>query len=226
MANISDLTIEPRETFGTTTAQQRAHYSQWGEDLFIAKILSSSGGFYVDVGCNHPTELNNTYLFYERGWSGLCIDAMERFGPLYTQMRPRDRFIHSAVSAVDGDVAFYVGDDDALSSMVENRWTSQKVLVRSRPLDAILNENSVPSDFSLLSLDIEGLEVDALLALASTRYRPRVIIAEYQTIGRINLELQPALIALGYQILSVTRCNIIATADFAADWTIKRQMAS
>ena len=34
------------------------------------------------------------------------------------------------------------------------------------------------------------------------------------------------LIALGYQVLSVTRCNIIATRDLSADWAIKRQLAS
>ena len=226
MTNTSDSTVERQQTFGIPNAQKGAHYSQWGEDLLVAKILSSPDSFYVDVGCNHPIKFNNTYLFYERGWSGLCIDAMQSFGPLYAQMRPRDRFIHSAVSPVDGDVTLYVGDEDALSSMVENKWTPRKVTVRSRPLDRVLNENNVPSDFPLLSLDIEGLEVEALHALASTRYRPRVIIAEYQTIGKINLELQPMLIALGYQVLSVTRCNIIATRDLSADWAIKRQLAS
>lgn len=219
-------TTDRQQTFGIPAVQKSAHYSQWGEDLLAAKVLSSPEGYYVDVGCNHPAKYNNTYLFYERGWSGLCIDAMANFGPLYAQMRPRDRFIHSAVSAVDGDVSFYVGNEDALSSMIESKWTPQKVIVRSRPLGRILDENNVPSDFALLSLDVEGLEVDALHALDATRYRPRVIIAEYQTVGKINLDLQPALIALGYQILSVTRCNIIATRDLAADWAIKRQLAS
>ena len=226
MTNRSGPIIERQATFDTPRAQKAAHYSQWGEDLLAAKILSGPDAFYVDVGCNHPTKFNNTYLFYERGWSGLCIDAVQSFGPLYAQIRPRDRFIHSAVSAADRDVTLYVGNEDALSSMVENKWTPDKVIVRSRPLDHILSKNNVPSDFSLLSLDIEGLEVEALHSLASTHYRPRVIIAEYQTIGRINLELQPTLIALGYQILSVTRCNFIATCDLSADWAIKRELAS
>lgn len=221
----TDSTVEC-QIAGIPETQERVHYSQWGEDLLIAQILSSPVSFYVDVGCNHPTKFNNTYLFYKRGWSGLCIDAVQSFGSLYAQIRPRDRFVHSAVSAMDGDVAFYVGDEDALSSMVENEWTPRKLIVHSRPLDRLLRENNVPSDFQLLSLDIEGLEVEALRALASTRYRPRVIIAEYQTIGRINLELQPTLISLGYQILSVTRCNIIATREFSTDWAIKRQLAS
>lgn len=226
MTDSAASTIERQQSLHTPAAQKSAHYSQWGEDLLVARLLSSSDGFYVDVGCNHPTNFNNTYLFYLRGWSGLCIDAMQSFGPLYAQMRPRDRFIHSAVSAVDGDVAFYVGDEDALSSMVESKWTPRKVIVGSRPLDRILTENKVPSEFALLSLDVEGLEVEALRALEATQYRPRVVIAEYQTVGKINLELQPALITLGYQILSVTRCNVIATRNLSADWTIKRQLAS
>src|SRR5258707_446701 len=97
-----------------------SHYGQCGEDLIVAKVLTDSTGFYVDVGCNHPINGSNSYLFYQRGWRGVCIDAVASFGPLFAEARPRDQFVHSAVSLVDGDVAFHTGGDDALGSLVPN----------------------------------------------------------------------------------------------------------
>jgi FkbM family methyltransferase len=203
-----------------------AHYSQWGEDAFVAKILTGATGFYVDIGSNHPTHSNNSYLFYRRGWCGLCIDPHARFAPMYAATRPRDRFLNLAVSQTDGEVEFYVGDNPALSSLYPSELNPTKTTVRSKPLGAILKDESVPLDFELLSVDVEGAETEVLGMLDVSVYRPRVIVAEYQTNGQINTELQPFLIGRGYQIISVTRCNVIATACIDDDWAVKRGLAT
>jgi FkbM family methyltransferase len=215
-----------RQSHETSARSRRmVHYSQWGEDLVVAKILTADNGFYVDVGCHHPTTCNNTYLLYQRGWTGLCIDAVASFGPFYAETRPRDRFVYSAVSPTEGEVAFYVGNNNALGSLLQSKWIPQKVTVRAKPLRAILEEHQVPRDFAFLSIDVEGTEVEALRSLDFSLFRPRVIVAEYQTMGQINLDLQPFLLGFGYQIISVTRCNVIATNKFTEDWAIKRELA-
>ncbi len=39
-------------------------YSQFGEDVFLSEIFrNKTNGTFVDIGANHPTELNNTYKF-------------------------------------------------------------------------------------------------------------------------------------------------------------------
>jgi len=43
-------------------------YSQFNEDYFILEYLRERGGIregwiYIDVGANHPTLINDTYLF-------------------------------------------------------------------------------------------------------------------------------------------------------------------
>lgn len=42
-------------------------------------------GVYVDVGANHPDRMNNTKLFYERGWRGINIEPDK--GGLSTVLR-------------------------------------------------------------------------------------------------------------------------------------------
>ncbi|HEY8402846.1 MAG TPA: hypothetical protein VIK89_16380 [Cytophagaceae bacterium] len=57
----------------------RYSYSFTGEDRLIESILKpiiTRTGFYIDVGCNEPRFISNSFLFYRRGWRGVTIDPM------------------------------------------------------------------------------------------------------------------------------------------------------
>ena len=55
---------------------KKKSYSMDGEDLEIIKYFKNlNNGFYVDVGCYHPIEMNNTYLLYKKNWTGINIDV-------------------------------------------------------------------------------------------------------------------------------------------------------
>jgi hypothetical protein len=52
-------------------------YSQSGEDLildFLLYDLNIKPITYLDIGTNDPIEINNTYLFYTKGYSGVCVE--------------------------------------------------------------------------------------------------------------------------------------------------------
>lgn len=51
-------------------------YSQGGQDLFVVAMTEGlKKGFYLDIGCNHPVAINNTYLLEsEFGWNGILVD--------------------------------------------------------------------------------------------------------------------------------------------------------
>lgn len=51
-------------------------HSQSGQDLFIDRILHGKrDGTFLDIGCNHPIELSNTFaLETELGWKGILAD--------------------------------------------------------------------------------------------------------------------------------------------------------
>jgi len=53
-------------------------YSQCGQDIFVLSLLDRcKGGVFVDVGCQQPLEINNTFLLEERGWSGISLDIVD-----------------------------------------------------------------------------------------------------------------------------------------------------
>ena len=60
--------VVPHSNFG---------YSQFGEDIIIAYLfyyLKINKLLYLDIGANHPRYISNTFYFYERGGSGVCIE--------------------------------------------------------------------------------------------------------------------------------------------------------
>jgi hypothetical protein len=55
-------------------------YSQARQDQFVSYILKNSkNGFFIDIGCGDPVNINNSYFFEkELNWDGICIDISEQ----------------------------------------------------------------------------------------------------------------------------------------------------
>jgi FkbM family methyltransferase len=200
-------------------------YSQNGEDGIIAKIFwETTGykrtGFYVDVGCNHPIYNNNTFFFYQLGWNGICIDPHEAFREHYLKDRPRDVFAACAIADHDGSATLNYGEHISLASLLPSERNPRQCEVPCRRLSGLLSALHVPATFDILSVDVEGYEIEALKTLDLAMHRPRAMIVEYQTMSEINLDVQPFLVALGYQIIHMTAGNIIAINSVAEDWRL------
>jgi hypothetical protein len=61
------------------------NFSQAGQDMFVLSLLDGKrDGVFLDLGCNHPILINNTYLpESEFGWDGLSVDIDETYFPLF-----------------------------------------------------------------------------------------------------------------------------------------------
>ena len=87
---------------------KKRSYSMEGEDLEILRLSNNSNnGFYVDVGCYHPTHLNNTFLLYKKNWRGINIDLSKFSIDLFNYLRPEDENINCAISKVDDEIVYY-----------------------------------------------------------------------------------------------------------------------
>jgi hypothetical protein len=164
-------------------------YSFTGEDKIIEGILKPiiyKGGYYVDVGCNHPIFLSNTYGLYRKGWKGICIDANKALIKKYSYYRPKDKSIHALVSNKIEERAFYLAENDGLSTTEDSNLTeiiklgldykTQKHYTKT--LTSILSENNFPKNFDILSIDTEEHDFSVLTSLDFEIYRPKLIIVE------------------------------------------------
>ena len=202
-------------------ASNKGSYSQHGEDLALLQLLQQQmvRGPYVDVGCNHPFKLSNTYLLYRQGWRGLCIDPLPRFAPLYSRWRPEDRFSNMAVGETAGELPFHEFESDVLSTLdgdLARQYQSQGYRLRKRSsvriarLDAILQEQGLQAPLSLLSIDIEGHELAALRSLDLAHWQPALVCLEVATAdGHRNTDAIEHLQAQGYRVTLDLGLNLV-----------------
>lgn len=178
-----------------------------GRVLSIAKTLAATKGTYIEAGANDGLRQSNTLeLERELGWSGLLVEPSPvAFAQLHRN-RPSNTLVNAALvsrDAAGGAVkgAFRDGQltgtlDPSLFSRSADtpltRWDSvtlrlrravrlspkvSLVEVRTTTLDAAITEAGI-SRIDLLSLDVEGFELQALQGLDFARHRPRVIVLE------------------------------------------------
>ena len=160
-------------------------WSQDGEDVVLMD-LAQQPGIYVDVGAHHPTRFSVTRHLYEAGWHGVNIDASPGFTELFAAARPLDinveclvgapglrtfhRFVDPAYSTLDSDVAA------ALQERGVEKVGEEQIEVRS--LSSILHEFLPPQSLGLLSIDVEGADLEVLQSHDFDAYPPERVLVE------------------------------------------------
>lgn len=168
-------------------------YSQCGEDLivdFILNCLKISSPSYLDIGAYHPTHLSNTYLFYQKGYRGVCIEPDPILFAEIKKVRKRDTCLNVGIgtSHVDG-ADFYVMTSKTLNTFSReeaeryqsyNQRLEKIVQVPLIPIRTILEQRFVSCP-NFISLDVEGLDLQILRTFNFSKYRPEVFCIETLT---------------------------------------------
>lgn len=165
-----------------------ANYSQTGEDAIVRSLLDEyTPGFYIDVGCNDPITGSNTLSLYLHGWRGIAIDANERAIERFRQVRRRDIALCAAVSDEEREMVFHEFDFDLVSTLSEEvlpeyrgKWSERSQRkVKTQTLNALLDAYLPDgADIGLLSIDVEGHDLQVLRSIDLDRYRPKLILVE------------------------------------------------
>jgi thiol-disulfide isomerase/thioredoxin len=164
-------------------------FSFTGEDRILESLIKkriSENGFYVEVGCNHPKFLSNTYSFYRKGWRGLCIDANPKFDRLFQKYRPKDIFVNALVSNTETEREFYTVKNDVLSTVdfeVASNYQKEGLgfemtKLRTYTLAGLLLKNNVSKDFDLLIVDAEEHDREVLAGMDWDNFRPKWVVVE------------------------------------------------
>jgi hypothetical protein len=158
----SERSIRRREEVARISAHSLLwHYgnvhSQLGQDGILAEVLRRlqlSTGWFVEFGAWDGVYLSNCRLLYEKGWSGVFIEADKRlFRSLERRYRhePGIRTINALVGAPRQGVA-------------------------GTPLDQLLMASDVdPGLISLVSIDVDGADLSIFSELD---FQPPVVILE------------------------------------------------
>ena len=167
--------------------KKKKSYSMDKEDLVVQEYFKNKTyGFYVDVGCYHPLQRNNTMLLYLKGWRGINIDISDFSIKLFKFLRPEDLNLNLAISNLEGEIdMFFQKKLSQLSTIKEKHAKiafqgsiySKKIL--SRRLNSILEESKYRDKrIDFLNIDVEGSDFEVLQSLDFNKYSPELICIE------------------------------------------------
>lgn len=158
--------------------------SQFGEDGVIEKIfeiIKNGDKWCVEFGAGDGKTFSNTWdLIVNRGWSGVEIEASSK---LYKKL-----------------IQTYKGNNNVVCINKLINFDGAETL------DNILLKTSIPRDFDLMSIDIDGNDYHIWNSIEV--YRPKVIIVEFNPSIPLDIEfIQPRDMKInqGSSLLSLTK---------------------
>ncbi|MET3837522.1 FkbM family methyltransferase [Brevundimonas sp. UYEF29] len=181
--------------------------------------LPDNGRVVVDVGA-HARQGSNSYdLMRALGWKGVLIEPNPGLiDGLQRDFDGLDFSIHQlAVSDEPRRAKLHFGIHPEISSLVRSsteQWgeVTNEVEVEVVRLSGLLDQESVPHDFGLLSIDAEGEDLRILTDVLSNGFRPRWMILEaYKASEVTGLDpaQYPAQLVDDYDIVGTTYANLI-----------------
>ena len=206
-------------------------FAQAGEDRVLAFLFRAMGIgtiSYLEIGTNNPIDINNTYLFYVGGSSGVCIEPNPTLIPKIKKYRPRDYCLNIGIAAEEGELDFYIFDESdsekGLSTFSKkeaehvHNTTSIKIKeVKKIPVTTV--HNVIEKYFhgkapSLISIDVEGLDLEILQSIDFSVMRPIAVCVETvnftQTHKKVkNTDIIKFMESQGYFVYADTGINSI-----------------
>jgi FkbM family methyltransferase len=208
-------------------------FAQAGEDRVI-KFLFNSMGInqisYLEIGTNNPIDINNTYLFYLGGNRGVCIEPNPTLISKIKKHRPEDICLNVGISPTleETSLDFYIFDEHDSEKGLSTFSKTQAEYVQSSthikiaeikkiaviPLNNVLAKYFPDKAPDLISIDVEGLDLEILKTIDYTKCRPVAICVETVdfTIDHKkikNIELIKFMESQGYFVYADTGINSI-----------------
>lgn len=176
-------------------------------DKELHKFLPIKNGFFVELGANDGLKQSNTkYFELFRGWSGILIEPEpNNYNSIKNNRSQNSMSFNAACVSFDfPEVEIAMMYSDLMTSPLEGHneipnarahaklgeefWggESYEFLAPARTLTSILREANAPSNIQLLSLDVEGAELEVLLGLDFEQFSFDFLLIESRNIGALE----------------------------------------
>ena len=167
------------------TLVPRRSNSQHREDIFFTSHLQEYSCYdigYIDVGANHPTCISNTYLLYRKGYRGFLIEPNSELTWLCRLFRPNDKIIQMGIAGKSSILELKVSSTPTISSFCDTHLIGRKqVIIASEFVPVMSLDDAIsclPGTIGLLSIDVEGMNLEVLESARSVALRSHFICIE------------------------------------------------
>ncbi len=189
----------------TLALSQPAFRAQFGEDRVLWQVFNgATSGFFIEVGAYDGVALSNTVFLEQMGWRGILVEPIRALCERAAAARPGSRVYNAACSRPGGPrtqrftitqgvpvLSYLHAEPDHVERCRREGATLVEVEVAVVTLDEILAQErrlppGTPSAWrrehgwciDLVSIDVEGGELDVLAGFNLDRFKPRVLVLE------------------------------------------------
>jgi FkbM family methyltransferase len=212
------------------------------EDLICYLYFDQKkNGFYVDIGAHDGITFSNTFVFEQIGWEGICIEPDPVIFSMLDRNRKCIKYNVAIAKESDAEIRFasisgWGGGGDGSphypasmlgvleSNMLphvkhlvqENRGKIEYIAVKIKTFSDIMKNHSEITYIDLLSLDVEGAEIDVLDTIDFSKYRFGLLCIENNYHGTV---LYDYMSAKGYKVYMDIKHDVF----FIPDEELKRK---
>lgn len=153
------------------------------EARLVREFFRGSPGFFVEVGANDPKVISQSWHLEQIGWTGVLVEPLPAHAESLRLARTAKVYSVAATSpelagrALDLHVAGPLSAIDR-ARMASGAAPEQVIAVPTRTLDDILEDAGAPRPLDLVSIDVEGHELEVLRGFDLSRWRPRLVLLE------------------------------------------------
>lgn len=204
---IAAMTMNLREHLRTSTLARQVYFRTWvgylaakmskkrsfaqaGEDLTLEELIGDVRWF-VDIGANDGVTGSNTFYFALKGARGICFEPVAE---TYTKLRwalslksacahdPMRHFEQSRVAEIiAADFLSFLPETEDREHISESSASvdrAHKEEIRLMRFGEAIEGLGLPVQCDLLSIDVEGHELNVLESIPLDRYSFRAVVVE------------------------------------------------
>ena len=160
------------------------------------------GWVFVDIGAFHPEKYSNTHLLSKLGWTGINIEPNPDQFIFFEKERKKDINLNIGISLKDTELNYYSFNNPAVNTFDKlhaEKWSNvsgfcidNEIKIKVQPLSTVLSKYLTSGrQIDLMTIDVEGLDIDVLRSNNWDKYRPSVILIESDIYINLNLLENP-----------------------------------
>lgn len=166
-------------------------------------------GFFVEVGANDPKKDSQSWHLEQAGWTGILIEPLPELAAELRRQRKAQVFEVACSSPERAGQTMRLHVAGPFSSFDPNLAVTglradRAIDVKVRTLDEVLAEGGAAAPIDLMSVDVEGHELEVLSGFDFARWKPRLVLLEDHV---SNLEKHRFMTRAGYALFRRSGLN-------------------
>lgn len=171
-----------------------------GLDVLLAQAIGNTrGGTFIEIGGNDGLQASNSFVLEQKlSWRGVLIEAIPELAAEAQRNRPLATIVCAAAGspgarglmAMDyADLTSSVNLDErgegAKNTASDNDRSAAPIFVSATTLSDVIDVVAGGKAPDLLSIDVEGFELEVLAGLNLERHRPTWVLVETDKLSSV-----------------------------------------